>query len=165
MGRTLIHCYHGTLNRDIFHFDLPRQGDDCGDGGEGSARQLRIAGDVQPSLNGLLIVCPGVVGGLIPVDGQVEVLGYPILRSPQPDRAKTFEGRKGGADGAICGEMDLGVLEFVWEGVTGVDGKDSISKRNTRRVCPSNRSCFAPTHGHNAWISVGLGTKGIGYRN
>lgn len=48
----------------------------------------------------------------------------------QSDRVKTFEGRKGGADRAICGEVDFGVLEFVGKGVSSVDGKDSI-KRST----------------------------------
>ena len=39
----------------------------------------------------------------------------------QPDRAKTFEGRKGGADRAFCSEVDFGVLEFVGEGVFRVN--------------------------------------------
>ena len=40
----------------------------------------------------------------------------------QPDRVKTFEGREGGTDGGSCGEVDFGVLEFVREGIAGVNG-------------------------------------------
>ena len=61
---------------------------------------------------------PAQLGG-----GLDEKKSYSVgLSRFQPDRVKTFEGRKGGADRAFCGEEDFGVLEFVGDGVSSVDG-------------------------------------------
>lgn len=90
---------------------------------------------------------PAQLGG-----GLEEKKSYSVgLSRFQSDRVKTFEGREGGADGAGCGEMDFGVLEFVGEGVAG-ECFDIVIVKGAISVAPSNSTSRTATNMTNAGI-------------